>query len=150
MSDAADDEIWFWGDANTEAEERFLTVLRARAEAWNALDIGRDHTQAWPDNDPFCIHVDLSDPSHNLIYGTLRIDFDGARLVGGWSDSQLVHPIDPAEPDSFETSAFASAEEAAVMAGRWLEAQLCRPIERRESLLWEVSWVLADTDCALW
>jgi hypothetical protein len=107
-------------------------VLRARAEALTALDIPRDHTQAWPDNEPFCVHVDLGDVGYGLVYGVLRIDYDGERLVGGWSDGQLVHPIDLAEPDTFEAGPFDSPEAAGLYAARWFEAQLCRPIERRE------------------
>jgi hypothetical protein len=148
-----DDEIWFWSDATNEDEVRFLTVLRARAESWDALDVEREDTQAWPNNDPFCVHVDLGDASYGVAYGSLRVDYDGVRLVGGWSDGQLVHPIDLTAPDSFETSAFTSPEAAAAIAGHWLEAQLSRPIERRE--WWDgrqrtyVVWVLADVDYPL-
>jgi hypothetical protein len=144
---------WFEGAGRTDAERRFLAVLRERAESWAALDLDPQDTQAWTDREPLYVHVDLTDPSHELILGTLRVEFDGRRVVGGWSDGQLVHDLDPAAPDAFDTPAHESPETAAELAAGWLESQLRRPVERRDWRRGNVviyrEWILADSERAL-
>ena len=69
-----------------------------------------------------------------FIVGTLRCDWDGARLLGGWSTAYLnwddgvraqdAH-IDTSPPDGLEAEV-TNPEEAASIAADWFEAHLAR------------------------
>lgn len=144
---------WFEGEGRTDAERRFLTVLRDRAQSWHQLDIAPDDTQAWTDRADLYVHVDVADRDQHRIIGTLRVDLDGERVTGHWGAADFCDTIDPSAPDSFGTPALGTPEEAAHRAASWLEEQLRRPIERREWRQGEgitrCVWVLADTDQTL-
>lgn len=109
--------------ARTEPERQFLT----------ALLVGRPQLMVWPRGDPdgtpwLCISRDFT--IDNKIQRTLRLDFDGAKLRGGWSPGYLNWDdgvraedaqVDTAPPDGLAADE-ADPEQAAALAGRWFDA----------------------------
>jgi hypothetical protein len=132
------DPDWFEGnderfrDGRTDDERRFIARLRARAQSWTELELAREQTQAWTDRDYLYVHVDVADETHNLAYGTLRVDYVGSHVRGHWGSADFCDEIDPSARDAFESPPLTSPEEAATYAADWLEAQLRRPAECRE------------------
>jgi hypothetical protein len=129
----------------TEAEIAFLRQLERLHESHGA----HAAFDAWTMYPPLVVTVTISDPEHNCILRTLRIDFDGSSLVGGNDPSHQIDPqLDPDDPDHFEMRTQLAAERFADVAFSWFSDQADRPIDRQEwregSRTWR-RWVLADT-----
>ena len=73
---------WFEGDGRTAAERRFIAALREHARSWGMLGVRPVDTQPWTDREVLYVHVDITDPAYRLDLGTLRVDYDGERVLG--------------------------------------------------------------------
>jgi hypothetical protein len=124
------------------AEFEFVSELNSRAEkgAWSA--------DYWPRDDRLLFTVCPSDREHNCVLRTLRIDFDGARVVFGPDEThQLVTDLDPGRPGVRLVSGI-SPTAMADAAADWIERELARPIVRREwkgMTFTHREWILDDT-----
>ncbi len=111
----------------TEAENRFLATLlpgRPRLMVWPRSDVGG---APW-----LCVSLDFSEG--NRIQRTLRLDFDGTSLRGGWSPGFLNWDdgvraedagVDTLGPDGLALDT-PDADEAGRTAGRWFDDHIAR------------------------
>jgi hypothetical protein len=140
------EEPYFLGDGRTDAETAIIDALRGASATWQDLNVPTQNTQAWTDRDALYVHVDLVDRDENLVYATLRIDFDGDIAAGHWGDAQFQEPIASAGVDTFHAEGTPTALAQAAVA--WISEQLRRPVERLE---WSTKngaerlWRFADT-----
>jgi hypothetical protein len=108
-------------EPRTSAERTFLRVLCSRIPALMVRLHGTD-ADPW-----LCVALDFSE--ENQVRDTLRLDFDGSTIAGGWSPSFLngddgvrAHDagVDTGPPDGIQTSD-RSPEELAEVAAAWFQ-----------------------------
>lgn len=123
-----------------EVERRFLRRLTS---------LQPPEFDVWTDWPQLVVTVDVVDGEENLVLRTLRVDFDGTRIVAGNDPThQVTDDLDPGDPDRLESPAGLSPEALAQTVAAWLRAQVARPVERQEWIHGDAClqrWVLVDT-----
>ena len=132
-----------WDVGRSDAERAFLRQLEQ-------LCIDNWPFDAWTHYPQLVVTLAVTDPEHNAILRTLRIDFDGQSLAGGNDPSGQIDPkLNPEDPDYFELDDRLTPPQFAERALDWFHHEASRPIDRQE---WDgtddgwLLWVLADEE----
>jgi hypothetical protein len=141
-----------WPGARNEAERRFLDRM-AELVLTNPLE-PEALFDAWFYYPQLVMTLCICDPGDPCVLRTLRVDYDGCRIVAGNDPSHQIteEHMDSEDPDAFETDDGNSPEEFAELAFDWFCDQANRPIERHE---WTGTdhgwylWILADAERGL-
>jgi hypothetical protein len=114
---------------STDVEQRFFIALSSR------VDDLQDWYHVDDDGSPW-MTVSYDFARDNAVIATLRCDWDGARLPGGWSPGLLdwddgvradVAGVITTPPDGLEVDV-ADPRDAAVVAGAWFEPHIRRGV----------------------
>jgi len=130
---------WFAVNAplRNSVEVEFVQTLRRRAVDWRAYGVQEKDTQVWiheSEGIGAWLLVSLDLVKDNVVERTLRLDFDGTGIAGGWSPSALNWDdgvpateagIDVQEPDGILVRSRAGSPVAlGSLAGDWFEKHL--------------------------
>jgi len=129
-------------ECRDQRELEFLNRLQLRAESANWRGT------AWGHETLLVIGVDVSDNECNCVVRSLRVDFNGERVLCGDDEtSQYVTDLSPDGP-GVATYERQSPATLADLAADWLERELARKIVRQEWNKWRFKrrvWLFADT-----
>ena len=134
-------ENYPWDAGRSDAERAFLRQIEHLCTDKSPFD-------AWINYWQLVVILSISDPEHNVILRTVRVDFDGQSLAGGNDPTHQIAPnLDPEDPDYFELRDQLTPAQFAERAFDWFHHEAIRPIDRQE---WDgadhgwLLWVLAD------
>lgn len=130
-------EIQLQGFRN-EAEREFLTALFAHAFEWKALGVTDEECMICYSDSILMVAFDICDWNGNVVLRSLKVDFDGTRVLTGETESQTVDiKFDTDSPNIEEINQVgASPMDLAEAAAKWLYHEISRPIVFREWITW--------------
>lgn len=122
------DLVWFDPEEPmTPVQREFLDALELRAARWTELGASADETMYEVRDGVLILGLDICDHVANRVLHTLRIDFEGHRVLCGPDPTyQFTDPLTPEDPEVSVLSGDHTPREFASFAADWMESELRR------------------------
>jgi hypothetical protein len=112
--------------AKNDGERAFIAALANRAQAWHVIGLLPIDVMTVQIDNTLVIGVDVSNDERTCILRTLRIDFDGKRVLCGEDETgQFCSALDPLKAQFVnELDAETSMDVLATTAAEWMEREV--------------------------